>query len=444
MRNSLTGALAAVMLVIPVTLYAASAGTPPDTMQTTATGVPAGASPRGTVSPLERGASTLDYAGRAMLLVPYAATRTVTLPMEWLTFINEKHRIVERGSALLFRKYGDGKTVIGTFFGYESGVGFSLAGLTSRTDDFLFPGALLEAKGGYLSPDNNRISARFRTAPDNVQLHFMGRFENKQNRPFYGLGPDAPDESSYSNVRRFAAEGGITLRPWRGLSTTLLGFVHNNDLSFPESGEAAKNLFPDLYAVAEKSHYAGAEISAAYDSRNNGAFSSKGGLLRIAGGVDRARSADDADYEHYGVETQGFLNLFHHTRILAFRAFAEGLQTDDPGMVPYTEMEHLGGKYGLRGYSRDRFTGRKMLQLAAEYRYRLTEHVFGSVFGDWGAVSDEWEDLHPNDLESAYGFGLLFGSYGDRYAISIAKGREEIAFYLGLERIFSTRSRRLR
>jgi hypothetical protein len=399
---------------------------------------------RGTTRPLPRGAGPVAWTGRCILAVPYTATRAVTWPLERAAVINEKHRVAQRVARIFFWKYGYGNTEVGTFFGYETGIGVSLAGLTFTAHDFLFPGSAFRIKGGFFTPEYNRITARFLTAPGRIQLFFAGRFDNRRDRPFYGIGPGTPDEVSYTNTRRLVTEGGVALRPGRGFSATLSGFTRATDLSSPGDDVSAEERFPDLYGTAETSRYAGAEAAVAWDGRNNGPFSSSGALLQTIGGFDRAVSTGDEDYEHYSAEAQGFLDLYNRTRVLALRAFAEGMEADRPDDVPYTEMEHLGGKYGLRGFSRDRFTGLKMLQLTAEYRYRLTEHVFGSLFGDWGAVAGEWEDFHPRDLESAAGFGLLMGRRGDRYALSAAKSREGYAFYLGVERIFAGRSRRLR
>ncbi len=431
------------MVMIPAVVSGAPAGNGTSPTDSTADAAD-NRSIRGTERPIGRNASPLQWTGRTLLFVPYAATRMVTFPLERLTWANERYRLSEKIAATLFGTYEYGRTEVGTFFGYETGIGFTLAGLSLRQEDFILPGTQLDLKGGYFSPDQNVVSLHYRGVPRTIQPWLVGRFDNREDRPIHGIGPGSGEDDFEVNMKRVAAEGGVVVGANGEFQAMVTGFIRTHDLSEPSSENDAAIAFPEISAVAEESRYAGGEVAIAWDGRNNGPFSSKGGYLKVAAGFDQALSDEDEDYDHHSVEAQGFLNLFNDSRVLAFRAFAEGIRTDDAAQVPWTEQEHLGGRDGIRGYSRNRFTDLKMLQLTAEYRYRVTEHVFGALFGDWGAVAPGWEEIHPNDLESAIGLRLLFGGRGDRFAVSVARGREEIAIYVGTESVFSTRPRRFR
>ncbi len=442
-RRTLLAAFLFVSLFLAHPSYGGANASPPAPAHGDAGG-PATDSPRGTTRPLPRNASPLSYALRALLVVPYGATRAITWPVEEAALLNEKHRISERITSLMFGNLSGGRTTTGIFFGYESGIGVSVAGVTTDTPDFLFAGATLKMKTGYLTSRENRISLRYRTAPGRISFDMKGRFDHRKNRPFYGIGPDSRDNDTYADLRRAILEGTVSTRLSRWFLAAVTGYVRDLRLSEADDRDNAADFFPALYATAEKSRYAGVEMTVAADSRNRGGYSSSGTLVRLTGGFNRATSGGDADYGHYAAEAQVFINLYRHTRILALRAFAEGVEPKDSAPLPYTELEHVGGKNGLRGFGRDRFVDRKMALLTGEYRYRATEHIFGTLFAEWGGVAGEWDEFKPGDLFPSYGAGLLFGSKGDRLTVTAAISREEANYYIGAERIFSGRSRRFR
>jgi len=202
--------------------------------------------------------------------------------------------------------------------------------------------------------------------------------------------------------------------------------------------------FPREFEQSRKSEYGGVEISLRRDTRNHGAYSTRGSFLRAFVGLDRSLSDDDADYSHYGLETQLFLDLHRAVRTLALRGLVAGLETDDPSRIPYPELEREGGRYGARGYAKRRFADQKKLLLTAEYRYRATETVYGVLFVDWLAVAGTWGGMRLTAIDPTAGFALNLGHRGRFVSLQVAFGPEDIQFSFGSDTVFSSRDRRLR
>ena len=412
--------------------------------QTTAPASSTPAELRGTTGPLVRHTSPLRHVARGPLWPLYAGFRLATWPVEHFLYLNEKHEILRRAGNLLTLDLGSYRTVIGPAGVFESSTGLAFLGASLSTRDWLGTGARLRLSGGYLSSSRNRVTFRINGRPGQFHFRLLGDLERQEDRPFYGIGPRSPNRRLAANHRRTVVEGTIGFQPPGRFRTALTAYVRDIDLDPPSSDDPVDPVFPDLAALSEESRYTGLEASAAFDSRNHGPYSTQGGLLEVTGGVNEARSAGDGDYRHYGAEGQYYINLYRHTRVLALRAFVEGVDADDPGSLPYTELERIGGRTGPRGYSRFRFTDRNSLALTLEYRYRITEHVRFHLFSDWGTVAAEWNRLRLADTDPIFGCAIGVASSVLPLIVQVSQSPETTEVYVGLTSIFSDHSRRLR
>jgi len=399
------------------------------------------ASIRGTEAPLSNDASPLRYAARGVLLVPYAAMEAVAWPAEQALRLNEEYHIFARLTRIPLLKGEKGSVRL--FFGYESGLRLSIAGLAAQSWDVLAPGDEMNIAGGFLSEKKNIASLEYITPKKRFQVEVLGRFENKTNRAFYGIGPHSPDARFRYNRRRVVGEASVRYYPWSPLYAALTGYARNQELSDPENDLSVRREFPGVFATARRDRYTGVEGTLVLDTRDNEAFSTRGAYVRVYGGADASVHGNDADYRHYGGEVQTFVNLYRHTRVLALRAYADGVDRVGSGEIPFEELPRLGGKVGQRGYARYRFVDDKALLLTAEYRYRVTQHVTGQLFTDFGTVAREWEFLRLADVDPSYGIGLAFGMHGHRLSAHIAHSTEGTELFVGTERVFESKSRRL-
>ncbi len=406
---------------------------------------PSGQALRGINRPLERDATAVQYTGRALLFVPYAATRVVTWPVEKVVELNERWNLADYLAKIVI--WSDTRGDVRLTFGYESGLGMSIAGIEATTYNFLTPGADLELTAAYLNDRTNLVALRYNKPAkrsDRVWYQLLFRYANKDNRPFYGVGPASPNIRYSTHRQRSLAEGSVDVRLRKSLFLELTGYAREQQLFDPGDGVPVRDGFPVLFAQAEKSQYAGAEMAFVLDNRNAGFYSTSGGMVRLTGGYNHAFEGDDLNYTFYDIDVQKYINLYRQTRAIGLFAFATSVEADDPIRVPYTEYERLGGKTGARGYTRYRFVDKKYLLLAASYRWRVTEMVLGRLFIDWGTVASEWDKIRLADISPSVGFGMSAGRTNQRFDFHIAWSEEGYEFYIGTTRFSDYKSRRLR
>jgi hypothetical protein len=398
---------------------------------------------RGTVEPLRNEVSPARRAARALLFVPYAAYRVATWPVSGLTYLQDRHRLAQRLGSLLTLSSGPYHTSVGPLFDYESSLGVAAVGLNVRNRDWWGSGLDLKLGLGYVNDQRFLLAAGLAQEDGSVIWEFDCRREQMEERPFYGLGPRSPDrETEYDAALRLAE---LTLAPNHEgrLRPELVLYARDLRLHPGREEPSVAVAFPDLFATARRVQYAGCEASLAYDTRNLRDYSTRGGLVRLRGGWNESRLNGDADYKHYSAELQHFFDLYGGSRVLALRAFAEGVEPVGAGELPLTELARLGGKTGLRGYGRFRFADRRSLVLTVAYRYPVTARVQGELFVDWGSVAPTWDRLSLGDIDPSVGLGLMYSCRGDPlFTLQVAVGPEDVQVTVGTASIFKIRSRR--
>lgn len=405
---------------------------------------------RGTTQPLERDSNALQWTGRALLAPPYWAWRVATWPIERGARLYETSEAVRAVADVVGRGVQWGPLRVRGFANYSSGEGFTEAGLKTTSSTWPGEGWSLLTKTGYIDNNRNILELRLAT-PERPPfcLHLRSLYESKANRRFHGLGPESPEEELYYDRRSYLFETWLDLFLGRGLVVDVSAWYDRSDLDDTSADEAAegesfKQELPALFDQAEETEYTGVGLRITRDRRDAGAYSSRGTVVSFEAGWNESLYGGDSDYVHYGAQWQGFFSLPGPARrVLAFRVFARGIDARDRSRVPISELERAGGRFGLRGYPSDRFADLHQAVLTAEYRYRLTRRIQGSLFTDWGDVGSQWEDLLSDPIDPSFGFAFLVGER-EPVSFHVAFGGEGVFFSFGSENVFSLRSRRLR
>jgi hypothetical protein len=403
---------------------------------------PTGRDLRGTSRNLPRGASALQYTGRALLFLPWAAIEIVTLPILGLVYVAEHLEFARDIGRFLGSDLELWRFKLGLYVQSQSGAGSPAPGIRLRGKDWVGEGSNFDLIAGFLSPDQNQVGLRATSQPRFLQGSVTAVYSNLRDQPFYGVGPGSPDEKFATNRERGLVEASLILGSRTKFPFTFTGYYRTTRLSDPSDGDAVQSGFPILYDTSQNSRYGGVEAGFAFDNRNAGRFSTSGVLAEVLGGADYA-ATNNSDYIHYSAEIDAFLNLAEHNRVLVFRVFAAGMEVDDPARLPYTELERPGGGNGLRGYNRFRFADLTQIVMTLAYRYRVTSTAQAWIFTDWGSVARSWETMRLADTDPSIGMGLgLFRSsfLGFQAAVS----PEGWQFYLGIQPIVERSSRRLR
>jgi hypothetical protein len=193
------------------------------------------------------------------------------------------------------------------------------------------------------------------------------------------------------------------------------------------------------------------EVELAWDSRRpvtpyiSAANPGTGTKLAAFAGYASGFADDPSGYLRYGIDAQHHVDLYGGDRYLVLRAYLEAVSADIDE-VPFVDLPRLGGPTFLRGYDRDRFRDRIATLATVEYDYPLGGNVSGYLFGDFGRVYRDYNDIDFDSLEGVHvGFGggvqgHTKNTFIARVSIfsSIDGG---LFFNLSFDPVFDTRSR---
>lgn len=405
---------------------------------------------RGTARPLERDSNALQWTGRVLLAPPLFAWNVATWPLERGARLYETSETVRAVADIVGRGVQWGPLRVQGFANFGSGEGFTEAGLKTTSSVWPRRDWSFLTKTGYIDKNRNVFELRLAT-PERPPfcLHLRSLYESKAARRFHGLGPESPEEELFYDRRSYLLETWLDVFVGRHLLVGLVAWYDRSDLddTDPEEvaeGESLENELPELFAQAEQTEYTGVGLRVTRDHRDAAGYSTRGTAIELEAGWNESLFGEDSDYAHYGGQWQGFLPLAEGSkRVLALRVFARGIEAQDEARVPLTELERAGGRFGLRGYPEDRFADLRQIVLTAEYRYRLTQRIRGSLFTDWGNVGSRWDDLLDDPIDPSFGFAFIVGEQ-EPVSFHAAFSREGLQFSFGSENVFTLRSRRLR
>lgn len=259
-------------------------------------------------------------------------------------------------------------------------------------------------------------------------------YEKTLTRRFFGFGPDtsSKDETSYTEeigwmyvlIQQSIPDPGDNIV--YGLSVT--GEQHNLHEGKVSGVPSTDEEYPVLVEEGDDYDILWIEGKLRYDTRDSQHIPYNGWMLE--GGADVAPlQSNDETAAIFTVKSTGILKvpgLFHDsgdedeehppTDTIAVGAMVQW--TD--GTLPYWALPSLGGRDTLRGYIRNRFTGRTLWHGSAEYRFwtvprgiKITdsirvERLGAAVFYDIGTVSDDLDDLWSATVHDSYGISFRF------------------------------------
>jgi outer membrane protein assembly factor BamA len=107
-------------------------------------------------------------------------------------------------------------------------------------------------------------------------------------------------------------------------------------------------------------------------------------------------TAQKFDGRHY--------HSFSKLWIQAQQFYIQNIQGD----APFYQLSQLGGNDLLRGYFKGRYRDNKLILAQTESRYRFSKYWNLAVFGGYGNVAKEWQDMPDVALKPSYGTGLRY------------------------------------
>jgi hypothetical protein len=263
-------------------------------------------------------------------------------------------------------------------------------------------------------------------------IRLSAGFEKPLTLRFFGLGPDtrAAHETNYSDANGHA---GVLVRlslPGPGDDWVLkLGTryeFHNLGRGWANHVPDTENVYPDLFAAADRQHSGWLSAALSYDTRDSQHNPYKGFV--VGAGVDAAPAQSRGDVGAlFSAFASGVLPvppLFHgggdpgeeHPPTDTVAAGVQASAT--AGDMPFWALPSLGGNDTLRGYIGHRWSDRAAWHASAEYRFWViprgfaltdvirVERIGAACFVDVGAVAGSLPEIPDATVRHAYGVGL--------------------------------------
>ena len=162
----------------------------------------------------------------------------------------------------------------------------------------------------------------------------------------------------------------------------------------------------------------------AYHPFRNTFYPENGNQLKAE--IDYVTGSDEARFIRLAAEAQRFQTLFWSNRILAGRVRLDRVHGIDDGLVPFSDLPHLGGSQRLRGYERGALRGQGSLLLAVEYRWPVWDTWNAFLFHEEGQVFDQYGDIDVDSSVSSTGGGMSLRSQtGLLLGLRLAHSAEE-------------------
>jgi Omp85 superfamily domain len=328
--------------------------------------------------------------------------------------------------------------------GLKFGIGYDKA-LTSSDPDPLIPNRLdLTARGAYSTMGYARVSAGVNArnlGGSRVDLGVSGQYYEFPQEDFFGLGMDSL-ESNRTNYLLDAIEIGAAIR-WKPSRLEVGGGVAYFSPGVGRGTDSRYLSTDDLFTAAvapglgTETDYMKADLSAAFDWRDNPAHPHAGG--RYAVGITKFDDRDLGRYDFYRVDVslQQYVPLPDRYRLVALRAQGVFTSADSDKSVPFYLQPTLGGASHLRGFRESRFRDQNSVLVGAEYRWEAWWALDPALFVDAGMVAPSRRSLSLRETEVSYGIGFRFHS--NRAFVSrldLAFSREGFVPLLRFEHVF--------
>lgn len=258
------------------------------------------------------------------------------------------------------------------------------------------------------------------------------RWQDLTQVTYYGEGPESleSDRSEY-RLQSTNVVGYGVVRPVEWLAITgRIGWLVGPSLdtptgSFQRDNPYTGDVFPEdpVFQLVDQPDYLHGEASVTADTRNQKGYPTRGGLYRAGWFAFADRDSGLFSFDRYEAEAAQFFPLAARRLVFALHGWFVGTQTDEGRMVPFYLLPSLGGSSTLRAYGNYRFHDRNLIDVNAETRVALWEHLDAAVFLDAGNVAPRVRDL--NFDRTSYGFGLRVHTERTTFVrLDVANGSE--------------------
>jgi len=261
-----------------------------------------------------------------------------------------------------------------------------------------------------------------------------GGYRNNTNARFYGVGPRSTESrrSQYYEETTWAGatwrrELGAGFASHLGATYSAAGAIGSKFTDRPHLSEEFANDLPvgyrdrsDGFSYSLELSHDDAVAPFPWGTAPEKGRPERGGLRRAKAAYFQEKGNGNAQFWTYRGELQQFLPLWFDRRALALRGvFSWQQHAGGDEVIPFQRLLVNDDPDLFRGYLDQRFRDQGLVVGTAEYRWPIwvDGHRNGIgldsyVFGDWGQVFPEPDDIAVRDMTVSYGFGLRAVGFG--------------------------------
>lgn len=353
-------------------------------------------------------------------------------------------------------RFGYNRYLPNLMFGYNNDAGFGVAAGVEFTrkkhtkQDYSSKHKL----GGAFTTENINIimyNGRFHHVLGKWDAQIGGLLADHNNFTFfYGIGNGTikNDELSSNDFYRttynsYGFGTGLIRDFWKKSSLSFTFSYENNETVAEDSTILGQQNPPSNVFGLDDVDLVELLIELDLDFRDREALPEKGTRLYLKHQSGLVTSNDD---ENYGI-SQAFLETYatlYSRKPITLGLKFGGSKSYGEETIPFYKLRYLGQNNNLRGFDKNRFTGKSTLYLNSELRFQLAEFrtpivymKFGvKGFYDGGRV---YSDFDTSDTwHNGYGFGFYVVPHRERFAINVSAAFSEEESALILFRIGST------
>ena len=308
------------------------------------------------------------------------------------------------GGGLVFKKQHFGKAP----YGWMQLIAANYAFATGAYN-FWYRGDFIKALGSW----NVLVDARI-NAPNYVFNYF-------------GMGNETKvivDDRNFNRVRsnQWVFSAGVGKHIGKYLNFEALPFYQSVEVEESNGRFVTQHTAGVDSTVFTKKHFAGGNLKLEYTHTDNELYPRKGVIIRSQLGFTQNVKDNDRSFLHGGLSISGYATV----RALTF-ALRLGTAANFGNEFEFYQANTIGGTTNLRGYRRDRFSGKTAVYGNTEVRlnfgtanlYLLKGQLGLLAFSDVGRVWIPNEE--SNTLHWGYGGGLFFVPY-NKIAFTITYG----------------------
>ena len=256
---------------------------------------------------------------------------------------------------------------------------------------------------------------------------------------FYGLGNETANITNQIDFYRMRSEEGsanLGLGRSKGKSKFLVaGFYQRVRILSDTARFVYKNLIGNTPGLLVPDNYAGLQIAFDFADVKDSVLPQKGITLSLHAKHTQNLNAEDGSFQTYSASAQFFIPLVPRLS-LAIKGGAATLR----GTPRFYQYPYIGESYDLRGFRRERFSGRSTAYSNTELRYikKVRSYFFNGkaglmAFVDNGRVWMPGEK--SNKIHTSYGGGILLAPF-NLLSVAVTYGVSEeikmLQFRLGV------------